>query len=148
MCQIGDIILIYNAKNKRPVGAHPFIVLDDNNGTVMGLYNYDFIGLLLTSASTEERKEHLKQYAGNFPIAKEDKIVNPNKNDNRDGYVKADQLFYFDKRKIRYIHLGRIDSDIFDLIIEFMEELKDNGIKVKQILDNASKIELPEETVE
>lgn len=144
MCQVGDIILIYNARNKRPVGAHPFIVLDDTNGTVMGLYNYDFIGLLLTSASTEERKEHLKQYAGNFPVAKEDKYINSGKRDNLDSYVEADQLFYFDKNKIKYTHLGRLDDDIFNIIIEFMEELADSGIEMKQILDKATKIELSE----
>ncbi len=146
MCQIGDIILIYNARNRRPVGAHPFIVLDDNNGTVMGLYNYDFIGLLLTSASTEERKEHLKQYAGNFPIAKEDKNMDPGKDNNLDSYVEADQLFYFDKTKINYTHLGRIDSDVFNLIVEFMEELGNSGIPMKQILDKATRIELQEDT--
>ena len=53
MCKIGDILLIYNAKNKRkPVGTHPFLVLDDTNGIVRGIYKFDFIGLLLTSAET------------------------------------------------------------------------------------------------
>lgn len=144
MCKIGDIILIYNARNKQPVGAHPFIVLDDTNGTVMGLYNYDFIGLLLTSASNEERKEHLKKYAGNFPIAKDDKHMNANETKNLDSYVEADQLFYFDKSKIKYKHLGTLDTEIFNLIIEFMEELSNRGIELKQILDKAQKIELPE----
>ena len=143
MCKTGDIILIYNARNKnRPVGVHPFIVLDDSNGTVMGLYNYDFIGLLLTSADTEERKERLRQYVGNFSIAKEDKTINSGKDDNRDGYVEADQLFYFDKNKIKYKQLGKLAPDIFDLIIEVMEELSQNGVEMKQILDKATKIEL------
>ena len=62
MCKIGDILLIYNAKNKKkPVGMHPFLVLDDTNGIVRGVYKFDFIGLLLTSVETEERKEKLKQ---------------------------------------------------------------------------------------
>ena len=36
---------------------HPFIVLDNTNGKVSGVYSYDFIGLLLTSADTDEKKE-------------------------------------------------------------------------------------------
>ena len=37
MCKIGDILLIYNAKNRKPIGMHPFIVLDDDNLTRMYL---------------------------------------------------------------------------------------------------------------
>lgn len=56
MCKIGDILLIFNAKNS-------------------GIYSYDFIGLLLTSADTEEKKERLGKIEGNFPISKKDKIL-------------------------------------------------------------------------
>ena len=37
MCKVGDILLIFNARNKRAVGMHPFIVLDDRNGKVSGV---------------------------------------------------------------------------------------------------------------
>ena len=41
MCKIGDIILIYNARNRRPVGPHPFIVLDENRSQYIdGLKQY------------------------------------------------------------------------------------------------------------
>lgn len=142
MCKIGDILLIYNARNKKPVGAHPFIVLDDSNGIVSGIYSYDFIGLLMTSANTEEKKERLGKIEGNFPILPDDKNMNESKNhDNRFSYVEADQFFYFDKSKIKYIHLGTIDPDIYNLIIDFIEELSENGIEIKQILDKSSKIQ-------
>ena len=64
MCKIGDILLIYNAKNGQYVGKHPFIVLDDNAGKVRGVYSYDFIGLLVSSANTEEKKERLRSFEG------------------------------------------------------------------------------------
>ena len=101
MCKIGDILLIYNATNRRKtVGMHPFIVLDDVSGIVRGMFAYNFIGLLLTSANTDEKKEKLKQIEGNFPISTDDKIMNNDKNkDNRYSYVEADQFFYFDKSK-------------------------------------------------
>ena len=146
MCKIGDILLIFNAKNKKPVGMHPFIVLDDTNGKVSGVYSYDFIGLLLTSADTEEKKKRLKQIDGNFPISTDDKIMNEGKdNDNRYSYVEADQFFYFDKGKIKYIHIGSLEPDIYDLIVEFIQELSENGIRIKQIVDKATKIEIDEE---
>ena len=146
MCKIGDILLIFNAKNKKPVGMHPFIVLDDTNGKVSGVYSYDFIGLLLTSADTEEKKKRLKQIDGNFPISTDDKIMNEGKdNDNRYSYVEADQFFYFDKGKIKYIHIGSLEPDIYDLITEFIQELNDNGVRIKRIFDRATKIEIDEE---
>ena len=103
MCKIGDILVIYNAENGKSVGKHPFIVLDDTNGIVRGVYAYDFIGLLLTSANTEEKKEKVRKRDGNFPIAEEDKIIDndDDKTDNRYSYVEADHFFYFDKNKIK-----------------------------------------------
>lgn len=147
MCKIGDILLIYNAKNRKPVGMHPFIVLDDTNGKVSGIYSYDFIGLLLTSADTDEKKERLRKIDGNFPIAEDDKVMDTDKNyDNRFSYVEADQFFYFDKNKIKYIHIGRLEPDIYNLIIDFIQEMNSNGVLIKQIVDKATKIELDEET--
>lgn len=142
MCKIGDILLIYNARNKgKLVGMHPFIVLDDRNGVVSGIYTYDFIGLLLTSADTEEKKERLKKIEGNFPIAEEDKIMDTEKSkDNRYSFVEADQFFFFDKDKINYIHLGTIEPDIYNLIIEFIEELNKNGVTIQRICDKATKV--------
>lgn len=145
MCKIGDILLIYNARNRKPIGMHPFIVLDDTNGKVSGVYSYDFIGLLLTSANTEEKKERLKKIDGNFPISEDDKIMNDDKDcDNRFSYVEADQFFYFDKSKIKYIHIGSLEPDIFNLIIEFIQELNSSGVPIKRIVDKATKIELEE----
>lgn len=49
MCKVGDIILIYNAKNKgKPIGPHQFIVLDDEPGKVKGL-DYDLISSIMSS---------------------------------------------------------------------------------------------------
>lgn len=146
MCKIGDILLIYNAKNEgKLVGMHPFIVLDDNNGVVSGMYTYDFIGLLLTSADTEEKKERLRKIEGNFPIAEDDKIMNTGKSDdNRYSFVEADQFFFFDKDKIKYIHLGKIEPDIYNLIIDFIQELSENGVTIQRICDKASKIKKTE----
>lgn len=139
MCKIGDILLIYNAKDKCAIGQHPFIVLDDVAGTVRGFYSYDFVGLLMSSANSEEKKQKLKKFEGNLPIVAEDKIINDVNYDNRDAYVKADQFFYFDKDKIKYIKIGSVIPDIFNLIVEFIEELSSTGVKFRQIIDNAER---------
>ena len=71
----------------------------------------------------------------------EDKIMNDPTKDNRFSFVEADQFFYFDKSKIRYIHIGKIEPDIYNLIIEFIQEINANGVAIKQIVDKATKIE-------
>lgn len=137
MCKIGDILLIYDAKDKYSIGQHPFIVLDDTAGTVKGVYSYDFVGLLMSSANSEKKKQKLKKYEGNLSIMADDKIINDVSYDNRDAYVKADQFFYFDKDKITYIKIGSVIPDIFNLIIEFINELSSSGVEFRQIIDNA-----------
>lgn len=141
MCKIGDILLIYNPKNKRPIGMHPFIVLDDTAGKISGVYSYDFIGLLISSADTEEKKEKLKSFEGNLLLVSDDKIMDDSsKANDRESYVKADQFFYFDKERIKYIKIGSLLPDIFNLIVEFIQELAQKGIEFQQILDKAKKI--------
>ena len=55
MCKIGDILLIYNAKNQgKPVGPHQFIVLDDEAGTVRSM-DYDIITTIMSSMLTDKK---------------------------------------------------------------------------------------------
>ena len=67
----------------------------------------------------------------------DDKIIDNEKYNNKDAYVKADQFFYFSKDKIKYIKIGSISPDIFNLIVEFIQELSLDGVKFQQIVDNA-----------
>lgn len=142
MCKIGDIILVYNAKNKKPIGKHPFIVVNDQGGKICGMYAYDFMGILLSSADTPEKKTKLTRFAGNFPIASNDKDMKKGwSNSNKDSYAKADQLFYFDKAKTTYIEIGQLNFEIYELLREFMEDLIRRGIPIIQIPDLARKVE-------
>ncbi len=55
-------------------------------------------------------------------------------NGNQDsGYIKADQLYYFDSKKINYIVIGNLKIEIFNLLIEFIQELE---INIEEITDN------------
>lgn len=141
MCKVGDIILISQFKDgKNVVGKHPFLVLDDTGGIVRGTYNYDFIALLMSSNTTIAKHKKLNRYLGNFPIAAEDKMITDTSFNNLDSYIIADQFYYFDKSEVKFIQLGSMDEEIYNLLIEFMNELKASGVKFRQIVDNASEI--------
>lgn len=145
MCEIGDLIVVYNPKaNHRPIGKHTFVVLDDTNGIVSGMFEYDFISLLLTSYADDDKDRHdkLQTYEGNMHISKDDKIITDPQNDyNKNSYVQANNFFYFEKSKIAYRKIGRIETDVFNLIIEFIQELNSQGISINRIIDKAKKIE-------
>lgn len=135
MCQIGDIILVYNPKRfKKPIGMHSFVVLDDSQGTIRGM-DFDFIGLLMSSMDTEEKHERLMKYDANFPISPEEQDINDGGNGKK-ACIKSDQFYYFNKDCIKYKVLGRLDEDIFNLLIEFIEELNEKGIEFQQITGN------------
>ena len=145
MCKIGDILVVYNpAVDNKPIGQHSFIVLDDTNG-IVSVFEYDFISLLLTSYRNgdEIRKEKLSNREGNLHIAKDDKLFDDDKHkkDNRNSFVEADNLFYFSKEKISFKKIGELAPDVFNIIIDFIHELNERGIKFNQITDKAKKIE-------
>lgn len=135
MCKVGDIILVYNpVRNGRPIGKHSFVVLDDTHDKIQSL-EFDFIGLLMTSMDTEEKHDRLMKYDGNFPIAPEEQDIK-NGGNNKSACIKAEQFYYFNKSSIKYRVLGRLDEDIFNLLIEFIQEINEKGIRIQQIVDN------------
>lgn len=135
MCQIGDIIVVYHYKDgKKSLDTHSFVVLDDTNGQIRGV-DFDFIGLVMSSVKDEEQKKRKLSYPGNFPIVPEDQDINGGGN-GESGYIKAEQFYYFNKNKIDYKVIGKLDMDIFNLLVEFIEELINAGVKFRQITDN------------
>lgn len=131
MCKIGDIILIRKYKDgKNQLGTHSFIVIDDRKGVIEGL-PYDMICNVLSSFKDEEQRKRKLGYDGNFPISHDDTITNPDNGNN--GYVKADQLYYFKKDKIDYQVIGNILPDILNLLFEFISE---SNFPIVEIIDN------------
>lgn len=57
----------------------------------------------------------------------------------------TNNFFYFSKEKIAFHKIGKLDSDVFNLIVEFILELNGKGVTINQILDKAKKIEITEE---
>jgi hypothetical protein len=78
----------------------------------------------MSSFKSKEHKKLKMKYPGTFPIVFDDVDVNGNQNS---GYIKSDQLYYFDSKKINYT------VEIFNLLIEFIQELE---VDIEEITDN------------
>lgn len=131
MCQIGDIIIVNQYKDRdNIISKHSFVVIDDENGTIQGL-SYDFVANVLSSFKNNNQRKRKLSYSGNFAITSNDTVTDPH--NNKDGYIKADQLYYFAKDKISYRVIGQIKEDVFNDLINFIE----NGdFELLDIVDN------------
>ena len=101
MCKIGDIIVAKEFKNEigEKVKKHSFVVINDEENVIEGM-NYDFICNMLCSFHDDEHKKKKLRFKANLEITKQNN-VSFNKNiNNKMGYIKADQLYYFNKSKI------------------------------------------------
>lgn len=133
MCKIGDIILVYNPKRfKKSIGMHSFVVLDDTQGKIKSM---DFIGLIMSSMDTDEKYKKLMKYDANFPISLDEQDIESGGNGKR-ACIKAEQFYYFNKDSIKFKVLGALDKDIFNLLIEFINELAAHNVSFQQIFDN------------
>lgn len=120
MCKKSDIILVdHYISQGHHVGMHPFVVIEDKGGEIQGV-SFDMIGNVISSFKSEEQKAKKLRYPGNFPIVAEDKNV-PGGSP-MDGYIKADQLYYFNKNKISYRVIGSLDEQTFNDLIEFISK--------------------------
>ena len=136
MCRAGDIIIIESHKAYgRSIGKHPFVVLNDEGGQITGI-DFDFISIIISSFKDEKQKRRKLSYPGNFPITVEDKVIEDVKThgEPKDGFVKAEQFFFFQKDAIEYKKVGYLEEGILDLIIEFIENEMDST--VDYIIDN------------
>lgn len=131
MCQIGDIIVINKYKHEGvELTRHSFVVVDDENGVIQGL-PYDFVANVLSSFKGDRQKRRKLSYPSNFPISHNDTNTDPD--DGKDGYVKADQLYYFSKRNIDYSVIGEMKEDKFNELINFIEN---SNFELLDIVDN------------
>ena len=143
MCKIGDIIVV-----KRYIGddgkvidrQHSFVVIDDNADCVQGIA-YDLVTNVMSSFKDEEHKKKKLSHKENLAITSDD-IISNSKNSN-DGYIKADQLFYFDKSRLDYYVFGQVDRELLDELIRLIVELRyENKLKM-----NIKNLEEERETI-
>ena len=134
MCKLGDIIVVSEFKDEtgKTVPKHSFVVINDNAGTIETL-NYDFVSNIMCSLHNEEHRMKKLKYEENLEI--KDNMIIGNKINSKRGYIKADQLFYFDKKKIKYKVLAHVDPELLDELVQLIIALDRKG-KVKNIIDN------------
>ena len=120
MCCLGDIIIIDKYKHGDvDISKHSFVVIDDESGEIHG-FPYDFVANVLSSFKGKDQKRHKLSYPGNFAISHNDTVTNPH--NNKDGYIKADQLYYFNKDKISYTVVRSINVESFNKLMEYIEK--------------------------
>lgn len=85
----------------------------------------------MSSFKDEEQKKQKLRFPGNFPISHNDTETNPD--DGKDGYIKSEQFYYFNKDKIDYKVIGSINEESFDLLINYIENLE---VPIKTLIDN------------
>jgi len=121
MCKVGDIIVVKDYKqNDKNIGTHSFIVLSIDEGQIEGL-DYDMICNVMSSYKSEEQRVHKLSYPGNIEVTPTDKeMISGN---NKSGYIKAEQFFYFDKSKLDYYVIGNLTEEAFKKLIDFINAL-------------------------
>ena len=134
MCKLGDIIVIKEFKNEvgEKVNWHSFVVISDEQNCIEGM-NYDFISNMLCSFHSDEHKNRKLKFKENYEIT--NKMVNGNKLNDNSGFIKMDQLYYFDKSLIDYYVIGHIDLELLDELLHLILELSKEG-KLKYITTN------------
>ena len=91
------------------------------------------IGIVMSSFHNEKHKENKLKHDGNFPVTFQDENIFNGKNNGKDGFVKTEQFYYFNKDKIDFTVIGFMQADVFEKIIKYIEKLK---IPIEQITEN------------
>lgn len=134
MCKVGDIIVINEFKNEndKVISKHSFVVISDEENYISGL-KYDFVVNMLCSFHNKKHRNKKIKFKENLEI-KETSICGKNIN-NKTGYIKVDQLYYFDKNLITYKVIACMDNGLLEELIILIIKLNKEGL-LKNILTN------------
>lgn len=139
MCKLGDIIVVKEFKNEYGdiIPKHSFVVINDEVDYVESL-KYDFVSNMMCSFHDEEHKNKKLKFEENFQI--KEKLISGKKINGKSGYIKADQLYYFDKNLIEYKVIAHMDDELLDELVQLILVLNEKGL-LKNVTTNLSKIE-------
>lgn len=135
MCKLGDIIVVkkYIGDDGKTIGKHSFVVINDKPGFIEGL-QYDLVTNVMSSFKDEEQRMKKLRFEENVEILS--KHINSTLPSNdKSGFIKSDQLIYFDKSKIDYYVLGHIDNELLDELMMIVISLSQKG-KLKNNIEN------------
>lgn len=127
MIKLGDILLIdeYLDEDGLCVNAHPFIVLNNENGIIEG-YAYDLVGNFMSSIKSYKHKVEVLKYNSNL-------LININDGVKRESFIKAGIIYYFDSKNIRYKHLGNIGEEAYQKLIQLLQLLDETEVLMNNI---------------
>ncbi len=129
-CEVGDIIVVRNYTSQgQSLGRHSFVVLSTEHGQIQGL-DYDLVCNVMSSFHSEEHREKKLRYPGNFEYSSSDELVEGGHG--RPGFIKADQIYYFNSDKLDYYVIGNVLPNLLTALIEFVNALD----KVEHVIDN------------
>lgn len=91
---------------------------------------------MLCSFHGDNHKKKKLRYKENIEVNQ--LIDNSKRANNKSGFIKADQLYYFDKNTINYYVLGRLNEDLLDELLKLILVLNEEG-KIKLVTTNIEK---------
>lgn len=130
MCKVGDIVVIRNYKSQgAEIRRHSFVVLSTDQGKIQGL-DFDMVCNVMSSFHSEEHKKKKLGFPGNFEYSANDENIQ--NRHGKDGFIKAEQFYYFDQSKTDFYVLGNVEPELFNALMKFISELDE----VEHIVDN------------
>lgn len=134
MCKLGDIIVVKEFKDSNGVliPRHSFVVINDEPDFIEG-YAYDFVSNVMCSFHSEEQKKRKLNIESNLEVVPEH--ITGSKLNDKSGYIRADELFYFNKNKIEYKVIAHMDDELLDELVQLIIKLHDKN-KDKNVITN------------
>lgn len=134
MCKLGDIIVVKEFKNEigETIPRHSFVVINDEEDYVEGL-RYDFVSNMMCSFHNNEHKNKKLKFEENLEV--KENSISGEKINKKSGYIKADQLYYFDKNLIEYQVIAHMEAELLDELVQLILILNEKGL-LKNILTN------------
>lgn len=79
------------------------------------------------------------KYQENLPIKEE--YISGDKINSKNGYIKADQLYYFNKSLIEYKVIAHMKAELLDELVQLILVLNEKGL-LKNVTENLEKMEI------
>lgn len=128
MCKIGEIIGVptFYGETNMLCDFHYFIVVGDYDGQIEGL-DFTKVGSMMCSldGKSENYKKKKLKYKENIPIDVTDFSLG--KRIRKKGFIKSDQLHYFNKKKTKYFSVGMASNEILNRLFDNLETFDKNG---------------------
>lgn len=122
MCQVGDVISIKNYKDQREATyPHAFVVISVEPDKLNQI-PYNLTCTAISAFKDENHRIRKMESPGNFPFNLDEHDVEAGKSNA--GYIKADQLFYFQSEMIDKNVIGKLEPEKFNALISFIVDSK------------------------